>query len=152
MRRDLVMMATIAAVVGVGLAAGLTAALGVRSSGPPAPLRSVAQPPGNTAATPVAARADRKPAHAARKRVDKPPRRRHERLVRRPAPAPSPAPVVAQAAPVSTPPAPAPAPVQSQPSQPVSAPAPRPAPPPPKPLSRPKSGGGGAGVSFDDSG
>ena len=152
MRRDLVMMGTIAAVVGVGLAAGLTAALGVRSSGTPAPLRTAASPAQGTPA--VSVRVDRPPAQVARKR-DKP-RRRKPRRVATPAPAPSPPPVVAQAAPE---PAPAPAPVEPQPTQQVSTPAPQPAPPPPKPLSRPKptnSGGGGGGgspgVSFDDSG
>jgi hypothetical protein len=150
MRRDLVMMATVAAVVGVGLAAGLTAALGVRSAGPPAPLRTAAAPAKSGPAQVFSARIDRgRPVQAARK-----PQRRKPPPVQRPAPAPSPPPVVAQAPPVS----PQPAPAQPQPTQQVASPAPAPAPPPPKPLSRPKptsSGGGGGGspgVSFDDSG
>jgi hypothetical protein len=141
MRRDLVLMGTFAAIAGIGLAAALTAALGVRSSGPPAPLKAAAVAPPATATvaeTPVASKA--KVVHEKRHRS-------HRRNLRKAAPAaPSRTPVVAQA------PVRIQAPVREQP-QTVSAPAP--APRPAQPLSRPKtngSGGGTPGVSFDDSG
>lgn len=147
-RRDLVLMGTFAAIAGIGLAAALTAALGVRSSGPPAPLKAAAAPAvtATIAEAPVASKT--KIVH---RRAHKPRHRRHRRHIRQAAPAPPPQ-VVAQA-PVRTR---VQAPVQQP--QPVSAPAPAPA-PRPQPLSRPKpkptgggSGGGTPGVSFDDSG
>jgi hypothetical protein len=149
MRRDLVLMGTFAAIAGVGLAAVLTAALGVRSSGPPAPLKVVSVPPATTAAkTTIVARKPKVVQKRAHKRHKPKQHRVHRRHVRKVAPAPAPTQVVAQA------PAPTPvqAPVQRQ-TQPVSRPAP--APRPSRPVSTPKpkpSGGGSSGVAFDDSG
>jgi hypothetical protein len=148
MRKDLVLMGTIAAIAGIGLAAVLTASLGVRSSGPPAPLRSAA--PAKAAEPPLIA-ASEAPKTAPRKHV----RKRVKRRIRHVRPtAPAPQPAIAQTAPVTRP---APAPVRPQRTQPVSAPAPAPAPvskPAPAPVKQPSSPKrtGSPGVSFDDSG
>jgi hypothetical protein len=139
MRRDRIMECTIATVAGIGLAAGLTASLGVRSAGPPTPLKTEAS---TVAGKPVIAPAEVPRKHAVRKRTA----RKHHRRARRahaPAPPPSPPRVVAQAPSVVTP---SPAPARPIRIQPVSAPAPKPAPKPAP--SRPKP----SGVSFDDSG
>jgi hypothetical protein len=149
MRRDLVLMGTFAAIVGIGLAAAMTAALGVRSSGPPAPLKVATVAPATTAVKAPIAVAKPKVAHkVVHKQAHKRRHRVHRRHVRKVAPAPAPTRVVAQA--------PAPtrvqAPVQRQ-TAPVSTPAP--APRPARPVSSPKpkhSGGGKPGVAFDDSG
>src|SRR5215217_460379 len=92
MRRELVTMGAIAAVAGIGLAALLTAALGTRSSGPPAPLKTTSIKPAVAPAKTKTTRAAiaTKPAHA------KPRHERRPRHVRRP-PTPSPAPVIAEA-------------------------------------------------------
>jgi hypothetical protein len=158
MRRDLALIGTIAAIAGVFVAAGLTASLGVRSSGPPAPLRSAAGAPGaRPVQTPVIA-ASEVPNQRIQKRV-----KSHRRPVLAAAPV-APQPVVADTTtpaqgsahvtPEHTqqtpPPAPAPAP------KPAPAPAPAPVKAPAKAPSKPKptnSGGSRSpGVSFDDSG
>lgn len=146
MRRDRIMECTIATVAGIGLAAGLTASLGVRSSGPPEPLRAEASA---AAEKPVIASSEVPRARTVRKRAARP----HRRRAHAPAPAPPPpsrAPVVAQTAPVVRP---TPAPARPIRIQPVSAPAPRPAPKPApaRPPSSPKPTGP-KGISFDDSG
>jgi hypothetical protein len=155
MRRDLVLMGTFAAIAGIGLAAALTAALGVRSSGPPAPLKVASVPPATTAAKTTVVAPKHTVAHKAaphRKRHTQRRHRAHRRRAPRVAPAPAPTRVVAQA--------PAPtqvqqAPVQRQ-TQPVSRPVtpvskPAPAPRPSRPVSTPKPKHT-PGVAFDDSG
>jgi outer membrane biosynthesis protein TonB len=145
MRRDRILEFTIVTIAGIGLAAILTAALGVRSSGPPTPLRAEVS---TAAQHPVIAAAE----VPRKQRVVKRAVRRHHRRhvhVSTPAPAPpAPAPVVAQAPPV---PAPSPAPAPPVRVEPVSAPAPAPAPKPPPPKPRPKRTGA-KGISFDHSG
>jgi FtsZ-interacting cell division protein ZipA len=141
MRRDLLVMSTIAAVAGIGLAALLTASFGSHSAGSPAALKPVVKNVAD-APTPRSAaktrRLHRRHAH-----------RRHANPSPRIAPpAPAPATTVAEAPYQST--------TQSQQaiqdSQPVYTPPPQPA-PVVKQLSRPtrpkNSGGGG---TFDDSG
>ena len=148
MRRDRVMECTIAAIAGIGLAAVLTASLGVRSSGDPTPLRSEVA----TAAKPVVMPAEEtsKPAKAARKHAARKRHvRRHHRLrvQVRTAAAPAPSPVVAQTAPVTTETQAPSTPIRTQ----AVTPTPAPKPAPVKTPSRPKPSVGG-GVSFDDSG
>jgi hypothetical protein len=143
MRRDRIIEFTIVTIAGIGLAAILTAALGVRSSGPPTPLRAEVS---TAAQHPVIAAAEVPRKQRVVKRAV---RRHHRRHVHVSAPAPAPpAPVVAQAPPVPTPSPASPSPVRVEP---VSAPAPAPAPKPPPPKPRPKRTGA-KGISFDDSG
>jgi hypothetical protein len=147
MRRDRIMECTIATIAGIGLAAGLTASLGVRSSGPPTPLKAE-----KSAAKPVIAAAEVPRKQAARKRPARKHHRRHHRRAQAHAPAPpsSPPRIVAQAPSVVTP-----SPARARPIriQPVSAPAPKPVPKPaPKPAPAKPSPPKPSGVSFDDSG
>jgi hypothetical protein len=146
-RRDRVMECTIAAIAGIGIAAILTASLGVRSSG-----NSTPHKPEVATATSPSTVADVRPSKAARPASKHPVRKRHVRRHHRrthvvTAPA---APVVAQAAPVETRAPIHAAPIRTQSVAPPPAPAPAPQPAPKAP-SRPKPSGGG-GVSFDDSG
>jgi hypothetical protein len=141
MRRDRIMECTIATVVGIGLAAGLTASLGVRSAGAPTPLEAEVSTP---AKKPVISPSEVPRKHTVRKRAA----RTHHRRAR--AHAPAPPPVVANAPPAATPRPARPRPIRIQPvSAPAPAPAPKPA--PPKLPSRPKPSGS-KGISFDDSG
>jgi hypothetical protein len=151
-RRDRVMECTIAAIAGIGIAAILTASLGVRSSKDSTPLKSEAATAAkqSTVADVRPSKAAR-PADPARKRQVHRHHRRRTHVIS--APAPPPAPVVAEAAPVKShaPAHSAPIRTVSVAPRPAPAPAPAPKPAPTKPPSRPKSSGGG-GVSFDDSG
>jgi hypothetical protein len=144
MRRDLIVMGSIAAIAGIALAALLTASFGARSSGPPATLR-----PTPAAAPAVSARTEAAQPAAVRRH---PLRTRHRQRHRREHPAVKPAhsapsltvaqhPATPQSQPV----------IQSEPTQTVSSPAPAPA--PVKPLSRPApKRSSPSGASFDDSG
>ena len=146
-RRDRVMECTIAAIAGIGIAAILTASLGVRSSGPSTRLKSEAA----TAANPSTV-ADVRPSKAKRVAPKHPVRKHHVRrhhgrrthAVSAPAAPRASAPIVAQATPVRSQPARS-TPIHTETIAPQPAPAPRPA-PAPKPAPKP------SGVSFDDSG
>jgi len=151
-RRDRVMECTIAAIAGIGIAAILTASLGIRSSGESTPLKSEAATVANqsTIADVRPGKAKQAaPRHPVRKRHVRSHHRRRTHVVTAPA-APARAPVVAQAAPVvtHTPVRSTPTPYVAPRPAPVSKPAPAPKPAPAKAPSRPKP----SGVSFDDSG
>jgi outer membrane biosynthesis protein TonB len=134
MRRDLITMGAIAAVVGIGLAALLTASFGASSSGPPAALRPAEAAP-EKAPAPVAKKVEHKPRTAAHRR----------RKAHRPKPSPRPAPAPSTVA------TPTPLPEQTQTTETVATPAPVAA--PVKQLSRPApKRKAPEGATFDDSG
>jgi hypothetical protein len=141
MRRDLIVMGSIAAIAGIALAALLTASFGARSSGLPATLR-----PAPAAAPAVSVRTDAAKPAALRRH---PSRKLHRHRHRRKHPAGKPALSVAVAQRPATPQS---RPViQSEPRQTVASPAPTPE--PVRPLSRPTpKRSSPVGTSFDDSG
>jgi hypothetical protein len=156
MRRDRVMECTIAAIAGVGLAAVLIAALGVRSAGESTPLRSqqvataadpATLPAAETSEAAKKARAARK--HAQRKRHAGGHHRRRAPIKTAPAPRPR---LVAETAPVTTESQPPSTPIRTQSVTPAPAPKPAPVRTPSPPKRTGSGGGGGGGVSFDDSG
>ena len=156
MRRDLIVMGTIAAVVGLALALLLTASFGARSSGPPAALKRADGTP-SAAVAEVAAKHEA--ATLARRRAERRKLRRQHRRARARRAASRPAvPVVAQSRPATTTQSESGfSPQESRQTQTVTSPSPSPS-PKPQPVQRqshPKpagSGGGGPGGSFDDSG
>jgi hypothetical protein len=145
MRRDLVVMGTLAAIAGIALAALLTASFGASSSGPPATLKPAVKALKPEAPSLAKATAARKAARAQRRR------RVHRARQSTPAAPVQTGASVAQTQPSTT--TPTQQQTTTQPQQQVTTPAPNPQ--PVRPLSRPtqpKRGSSDGGGTFDDSG